>query len=223
MNVQGVEWIADLVGHARGQQRQGMKALAFDRLEGLLPRFGRIMQNERHAVAALHLDIQGRGIDAQKTRARIGDFKLMMGGSLASVGAGGAEAFPIQFRQQFRDGAALDLVRVPIEQAGDGLVEIDNASVLIDYQHAVLDGIEDGFQEAALARQALDDRLQPFRIQTADAAEETINKTGFRCGHKPSIYLSKRRCSVRHFGTPLRSNLAGEAISKLKALDSGRN
>jgi hypothetical protein len=60
----------------------------------------------------------------------------------------------------------------------------------------------------------LDDRLQAFRIQAADAAEETIDKTGFSSGHNLFLYLANQPRAMRHFGTQLRSNLLGDATSK---------
>ncbi len=77
MNVQRVERIADFVRHARRQQRQRLHALAFDGLERLLPRLGRVVQNQRHAGTAGGLAIQRRGVEPEKTRTRIMHFKFM--------------------------------------------------------------------------------------------------------------------------------------------------
>ncbi len=52
-------------------------------------------------------------------------------------------------------------------------------ALFIQHQHAVLDGIEQGLQEMALARQPLHDRLQPFGIQPPDAAQHLVQKTRF--------------------------------------------
>ena len=52
MDVQRVERIADFMRDAGREQRQGLDALAFDGLEGFLPRLGRIVQNQRHAGTA---------------------------------------------------------------------------------------------------------------------------------------------------------------------------
>ena len=68
-------------------------------------------------------------------------------------------------------------------QPRDGLIEIDDAALLVHDQHAVLDGIEQRFEKTAFARQPLDDRLQAFRVQPPDAAKHFVEKTGFGCCH----------------------------------------
>ena len=70
-------------------------------------------------------------------------------------------------------------VGLQAEQPGHRLVEVKDAPGFIHHQHAVFDGVEQGFQEAALARQPLDDGLQAFLVEPADAAEDLVEKTGF--------------------------------------------
>ncbi len=89
MNVQGVERVADLVRHAGRQERQGMKPLALDGLKGLLPRFGGVVQNQRHARTAARLSVQRRGVKAQEPRARIRDFKLVTRDARPAFGRAG--------------------------------------------------------------------------------------------------------------------------------------
>ena len=52
MDVQRVERIADFVRDAGGEQRERLHAFALDGFKGLLPRLGRVMQNERDAGTA---------------------------------------------------------------------------------------------------------------------------------------------------------------------------
>ena len=99
MNVQRVERIADLVRHAGRQQRQRLDAFALDGLERLLPRLGRVVQNQRHAGAAPGFAIQRRGIKPEKSRARILDFKFMAEEVRAAGLIGAGNLLPIQFRQ----------------------------------------------------------------------------------------------------------------------------
>ena len=177
MNVQGVEGIADFVGHAGGQQGQGMNALALDGFKGLLARLGRVVQDQCHPGTAPRFDIQRRGVKAQKARARISDLKLVPDDARPAFDRARQDAVPIQFRQEVGDGPAFHLVRRPIEQMRDGVVEIDDPALFIEHQHTVLDGIEQRFQEIALARQPLHDGLQPFGIQPPDAAQHLVQKT----------------------------------------------
>ena len=100
MNVEGVERIADFVGHAGGQQGEGMNALAFDGFKRLLARLGVVVQNQRHAGTAARFAVQRRGVKAQELRARIADFKLVAGDARPAFGGLGRDAFPIQLRQE---------------------------------------------------------------------------------------------------------------------------
>ena len=110
-----------------------------------------------------------------------------MRGPLPAVRTGRAEAFPIQLRQQLLDRASLHLLRIPIEQPRHRLIEINNPALLIHDQYPVLNGIKERLQEIAFPRQALDDRLQPFGIQAANPAQDTIDKTGSRHCHSALI------------------------------------
>ena len=59
-------------------------------------------------------------------------------------------------------------------QAGYGLVEINDATLLIHHQYAVFNRVEQRFEKAAFARESLDDRLQAFGIQPPDAAKHFV-------------------------------------------------
>ena len=89
MNVQRIERVADFVRDAGGEQRERLHAFAFNGLECFLPRFGRVVQDERHPGTAGGLAIEGRGVEPQKTRTGIIHFKFVPGDACAarSVGA----------------------------------------------------------------------------------------------------------------------------------------
>ena len=100
MNVQRVERIADFVRDARGQQRERLHAFAFDGLEGFLPRLGRVVQNQRHAGTAGRLAVERRGVEPQKARARIMNFKFMPRDARAACTVEARNFLPVQLRQK---------------------------------------------------------------------------------------------------------------------------
>ncbi len=212
MDVQRVERVADLVRDAGRQKGQGMKPFAFDGLEGLLPRFGGVVQNQGHARTAPGLPVQGRGVKAQEAGTRIRNLKLIMRGPLDARRAGRAHALPIQFGQEIGDGTPFDLFGRPIEQADHRLVKIDNPPGLIGHHHAVLDGIEESLQELALPRQALDDRLHTLGIQASDPAQDTIKKAGFNRSHTCSIDIASATPQAPFCPTSKRQLLPGRNI-----------
>ena len=90
--------------------------------------------------------------------------------------------FPIHLRQKIGDRLAFD-IRLQTDEPGDGLVEIDDAALLVHHQHAVFNRVKQGFEKAALPREPLDDGLQTLRIQPTDATKHFVEKTGFGRRH----------------------------------------
>src|SRR5437879_13665710 len=86
---------------------------------------------------------------------------------------------PIQIGQKIGDLLTLD-VRLQAEQTSHSLVEVEDFSALIYYEHTILDRIEQRFQEASLPGQSLDNGLQPLRIQPPYASQHFVKKTGLR-------------------------------------------
>ncbi len=182
MNVQRVERIADFVRDTGGKQRERLHPLAFNGFKGLLPRLGGVVQNERHPGTAGGFAVQRRGIEPQKTRTRIMHLKFMAGDALAPRDVGLGNFFPIHFGQPGGDVLSFH-TGLQTNQARYGLVEINDAALLIHHQHAVFNRVEQCFEEAALASKPLDDRLQTFRVQPPDTAKHFVEKTGFRRWH----------------------------------------
>ena len=181
MNVQRVERIADFVRDTGGEQRERLHPLAFNGFKGLLPRLGGVVQNQRHAGTARGFAVQRRGVEPQKARTRIMHLKFMARDALAARDIGFGNFFPIHFRQPGGDVLSLD-AGLQADQPRHGLVEINDAALLIHHQHAVFNRVEQRFEKAALAREPLDDRLQTLRVQPPDAAKHFVEKTGFgRC------------------------------------------
>ena len=92
------------------------------------------------------------------------------------------------------------IARLQTDQARDGLVEINDAALLVHHQHAVLNRVEQRFEKTAFARQPLDDRLQTFRVQPPDAAKHFVEKTGF--GHRHCMNANNSPFKMAcHLGT----------------------
>ena len=84
-------------------------ALALDGFEGLLPRLGGVVQNERHAGAAGGLAIQRRGVKPQEARAGIVDLELVPHDALAARAVEPGDLLPIQLGDEIGDGLAFDV------------------------------------------------------------------------------------------------------------------
>ena len=99
--------------------------------------------------------------------------------------------FPIQVGQIPPDGLSLGILRLQPEQIRDRQVEIDDASLLIDHEHSVFDRVEQRFQKASFAGQPLNDGLQTFGVEPADASEDLVEEAGFGGGHQNHFFFLK--------------------------------
>ena len=177
--------------HAGSQQCQRLDALAFNGLKRLLTRFRRVVQNQRHAGTPRGFAVQRRRIQTQEAVPRIIHFKLVPNDLLPSGAVPRRQLFPIQIRQIPPHRLSLGILRLQPEQICDRQIEIDDTSLLIDHEHSVLDRVEQGLQKASFARQALNDGLQTFRIEPANAPEDLVEKAGFGGGHQNHFFFLK--------------------------------
>ena len=168
--------------NARRKQGQRLHTFALDGFKRFLPRLGGIVEDQRHTGTAFGFAIQRRGVEPEKAFARIKNFKLMPGDVCAAGAVGAGNFLPVHLRQKLGDVQVL-LARLQADELRDGLVEINHSPGFVHHEHAVFDGIEEGFKEAPLASEALDDSLQSLCVQPPDAAKHFIKKTGFSCCH----------------------------------------
>src|SRR6185369_6857162 len=98
---------------------------------------------------------------------------------------------PVELGNKIGNGLALD-VRLEPKETGDGLVEIEDMPMFIDHQHAILNRVEQRFQESPLAGQTLDDILKTLRIESAHAAQNLVKKAGH--GHQREPRRPKSEC-----------------------------
>ena len=178
VNVQGVEGVADLMGDAGRQQRQRLNPLALDGFDGLLAGFGVVVEDEGDAGAAGGFAIQRGGVEPEEARAGILDLKLVPHDALAARMVEPANLLPVELGDEIRDRLAFD-VGLQAEEARYRLVEVEDAPGLIHDQDAVLDGVEERFEESPFARQALHDRLQTGLVQPPDARQHLFEETCF--------------------------------------------
>ena len=178
VDVERVERIADLMGHAGRQQRQGLDALAFDRLEGFLPGLGGVVQDEREPGTSLGIAIERRRVEADETGLRIGDLEFMPDNARAALDVQFAEPLPIQLRQELGDRFPVRAVRRKVEETHGALVEVEDPSGFIDHEDPVLDGVEEHLQERPLPRQPLQHGLHALRVQPPDPAEDAVKEAG---------------------------------------------
>ena len=182
MNVECVQRIANFVRDARGQKCERLNAFTFDSLKCFLARLGRVVQNQRNAGPAHRFAIERRGVEPEKSRTWIMDFKFVARDVRAAVVIRSGNFRPIHFRQNVRD-PQIFRVRLQTDKPRDGLIKIKHTTIFVRHQHTVLDGVEKRFKKTAFAREPLNDSLQPFRVEPSNTAKHFVKKTGFGCSH----------------------------------------
>ena len=138
------------------------------------------MEDERDPGASGFLALERRGVEPQKSRTGIMDLEFMAHHTLAAIGVEPRDLLPFQVREQIGNRSAFG-IGLQAEEAGDRLVKIENVPGFVDNQHPVLDGVEEGFEETALARQALNDLRQPVLVEERDPSDDLVEETGFAC------------------------------------------
>src|SRR6185312_16267031 len=122
MDVQCVEWVADLVRDARGEQRERLDAFALDGFERLLPRLGGIMQNQCHTRTAGGFAIEWSGVEPQESRTRVMHLEFVAHDALTAPVVEARNIFPIEFGQEISDQLPFDAGLKP-DELRHGLVE----------------------------------------------------------------------------------------------------
>src|SRR5580765_2313273 len=89
---------------------------------------------------------------------------------LAAGGIKAGDFGPIQLGNEISDGLPLH-VRLKGEEPSNGLVAIEDPSILIHHEHTIFDSVEKRFEKGSLAGQALNDSLQALGIEAVDATE----------------------------------------------------
>ena len=79
------------------------------------------------------------------------------------------------------------------DQAARRLVRVFDAPVRIDDQDALVDRVEDGLEQAALPRQALDEVRQVHRVERIQAPEHAIEVAVFPACHGSPLPSNDRR------------------------------
>jgi hypothetical protein len=101
------------------------------------------------------LAIDGCGEQPEEAGSRPGDLEFLADHLGAAATVDVAELGPVEFRQDLLDGLAVGpgIFRKAQEALG-ALVQVQNPAVVGHHDNAVLDDVEDGFEQAAFLGQA---------------------------------------------------------------------
>src|SRR4051812_30442745 len=127
MDVQRIEWVSDLMGHAGSKQRERLRALRLDCFLRPRARFRGVVNNQCHPVAATTVSVERCGVNVKESRLRICDFEFVARNARASGNVHLGKPLPVQLGN--KSGNKLAFSRVwKTEEADGGIVEIRDAS-----------------------------------------------------------------------------------------------
>src|SRR6185503_3326064 len=124
------------------------------------------------------------GVEMQEPRPGIMDFEFVPQDSCPARRIRAGQRGPIQLRQEPRDRLPFRRRMVQAQQARDGLIEVKDTPRFINDQYAVLDCVEQRFEQRTLARQPLYDSLEALGVEPPKAAEDFVKETGFGRSHE---------------------------------------
>ena len=116
-------------------------------------------------------------VDAEDAPLGLRDLHLGRGEVLPLGLVAAREALPVDVGEEACDGAAPPALRVDAEHALGGGVCVAEAGPGGDHEHALLDGLEDRLQEAALAGDVDELRLEALGVETLEAPHQLVEES----------------------------------------------
>ena len=177
---EGVEGVADFVGHAGGKELEGGYAFAFQRFLRGAVTLGEVAHDEgvtgMLAVSGFVV-VLGEERDDIKIEDAVGgveDFDVT-GDHFAAL----SQFFPTQAADVLGERTAERGGGVEAEEESGGIVHVDDRAGGVGDNDAFADGVEDGLEEAFVAGQLDKESFDVFRLDAAEAGEEFVEEGAF--------------------------------------------
>ncbi len=193
VDVNRIEWIANLVGDTRRQKRQRVNALGFHHLTGLVMGLSDIVQHQGHACLWILFD--GGSEHPKESGTRESDLDFASDRLLAVPRS---ERFPVELWNQPRQRLTQCIFDRVSNQPPGGLIEKDHPIFPVGHDDSVFNGLEQGFQERPLPLETLDKGLESLTVQPVEPGEDFVQKSRFRAAWRiQSHFLFRKYSSVR--------------------------
>ena len=182
MDGQRIERVADLVGHAGGEELQGGDAFAFERFLRLAVTLGEIAHDQRVtgvlAVSGFVVVLGEEGNDVEIEDAVGGMENLdIAGDDVAALG----QFFPAQAADVFGERSSEGGGGIESEEHAGGIVHVDDRSGGVGDDDTFADGVEDGLEEALVTGQFDKEGFDFLRLDAAEAGEDFVEEGAFHC------------------------------------------
>ena len=184
---EGVEGVADFVGHTGGEELEGGDAFAFQRFLRGAVALGEVAHDEgvtgMLAVSGFVV-VLGQKRNDIKIEDAVGGVENfdVAGHDFAALG----EFFPAQSADVFGQRTAEGGGGVESKEESGGIVHVNDRAGGVGDDDAFADGVEDGLEETFVAGQFDEEGFDVFRLDAAEAGEEFVEEGAFHCrGYGP--------------------------------------
>ena len=116
----------------------------------------------------------GREVEVEEAVVGVEDFEVAADG----LAAGADEAFPIEAADEGVEVAADGGFLIESEESAGGAVDEGDGAVGVEEEDAFLEGLEDAFEEALLAEEAIDEGLDLPGFEAVEAGDEFLDEAG---------------------------------------------
>ena len=177
---EGVEGVADFVGHAGGEELEGGDAFAFQRFLRSAVTLGEVAHDEgvtgMLAVSGfvVVLGEERNDIKIEDAVGGVKDFDVA-GDHFAALG----QFFPAQSADVFGERTADGGRGVEAEEEPGGIVHVDDRAGGVSDDDTFADGVKNGLEEAFVAGQLDKESFDVFRLDAAEAGEEFVEEGAF--------------------------------------------
>ena len=200
VDVERVERVADFVGDPGGEQRERVEALGFQRFLRLRAGAGEVA-DEHHVAERLVVVLRAinrREVEIQVAVLRIENLQVAADGA-----AGFAQNRPVQPADLGGNELAGRPLRIEPEKLACRVVEEADHAFRIEDDHALVERLEDFFQESLLADQAGDNLLDVAGDDAIQTGDQLFEKAGFHLVIACFGFPVFRRGHERRFIGPL--------------------
>ena len=181
VDAQRVEQVADLVRDAGGEQPHGLHPLGLDE-RGLVLALARDVAEDGDDArsGALGPLLHRHGVHLEDAPLRAGHLDLARGELRPFALLAPRQALPVHVGHVARHGASPHAGDLEAEQRLRGVVRVEEPTVRGHDHDALLDRLEDRLQQAALAHEVQELRLEVFGIQTIHPGNQLVEKSTLR-------------------------------------------
>lgn len=192
MNVEGIERVAQLVGHARRQKQDGGGSLVLDAPLGPPLVVGYIRENRRKAAAGdAALAAEGNHVEPDGARLGIGELEFPGDHGQCGLGVIAVQRGPKR-RPEAGDEAPEHLPRQRIvaepDQAVRGGIGIVDRPLGIDDEDPLLEDIENLLEQPARPGQPLNQVRQVHGVQGIEPSQDAVQRGVFLYRHRAQGY-----------------------------------